>query len=143
MSVEENKAVVRQFSKRMANGDRSAVDELTTDSFVMHNLATGAEDDRAALKQGNARILSAFSGISLIIKDLVAEDDRVVVRYTFGGTHTGKFMKISPTGKRFTVARFMVFRLANSKIAEGWNLIDHLSMFQQLGVLPPTQNIGK
>ena len=143
MLVDENKAVVTQFSERMAKGDRSAVDELTTADFVMHNLATGADDNREALKQGNARVLSAFSDASLIIRDLIAEGDRVVARYTFGGMHTGKLMSISPTGKHFSVARFMVFRLESGRIAEGWNLVDHLSIFQQLGVLPPTQDIGK
>jgi predicted ester cyclase len=77
------------------------------------------------------------------IEDLIAEGERVVGRFIFRGTHTGKLMNISPTGKHVAMAGIMVFRLEHGKLAEGWILIDNLSIFRQLGVLPPAEPIGK
>jgi hypothetical protein len=54
MSVEENKKVVRELIERMAKGDSSSIDELTTEGFVSHNLWIKPIDyNKAAMKRTN------------------------------------------------------------------------------------------
>jgi steroid delta-isomerase-like uncharacterized protein len=65
-----------------------------------------------------------------------AGDDRVVARWTGSGTHSGSIMGIAPTGRVIRVDAISVFRIANGKIAESWEVWDTLGFLQQLGVVP-------
>ena len=143
MGVEENKAVVQKFVEAMSKGDATVVDELLSDDFVMHNLVSGKDNDRNTVKQNNANAHINLSGYSVDIEDMIAEDNKVNVRQTFRGKHTGDFHNIAPTGNDLSVARFVTFRLAGGYVVEGWVLADDHSLNQQLGALPPTEEIGK
>jgi predicted ester cyclase len=138
MSVEENKKLVRELIERMANGDSSVIDELTTQGFVWHNLwGKGADHDRVALKRTNDGGHAAFSDYSVAVNDILAEGDKVMVLSTRSCKHTGEFWNVFPTGKNLNVFRFALYRLENAKIAELWVMDDQMGQFQQLGVIPP------
>ena len=54
---------------------------------------------------------SAFSDLSNDIEDVVAENDRVVVRSTLCGTHDGeRFLNAEPTGCDVEVGLTAIFR---------------------------------
>ena len=59
------------------------------------------------------------------------------------GTHKSQWGKFAPTGKYFSIWEFFILRLENGKVAEDWGLKDALGHFQQLGILPPNEEIGK
>ena len=141
MGIEENKAVVRQFEERTGKGDTSALDELTTNNFVLHATGAGRDNDREAVKRNAAIVDSAASDTSATVEDIIAEGDKVAIRVTLRYKHTGKLRNVEPTGKDVTIARFRIFRLENGKIAELWNLNDRLGQFQQMGALPPTSEL--
>ena len=80
--------------------------------------------------------VGAFSSdVHYDIEDIIAEGDKVAVRMTQSGTHTGTVRDIPPTGKRFSVDYVQRFRVADGKIAEMWAVRDYLSRMQQLGLL--------
>jgi len=145
MGIEENKAIVNQFRERGAIGDTSVIEELTTSNFVVHLLGPNPPRDmnREELKQFTDSFVTPWSDMSVTVEDMIAEGDKVVIRATRSGKQTGKLFNIEPTGKTVTVARFTVFRIEDGKIAEMWNLDNMLSQFQQLGVIPPTEELGK
>ena len=72
-----------------------------------------------------------------MIEDLIAEGDKVAVRQTWRGTHTGNFQGIPPTGKPVTFTSLEVYRVTGGKLAEEWVELDMLGLLQQLGVIPP------
>jgi predicted ester cyclase len=79
---------------------------------------------------------TAFPDIHFTVEDLIAEDDKVVVRVTFRGTHQGIFMGIAPTGRQVTGIGVELARLADGKIVEeGWHCYDLLHLLEQLGVV--------
>ena len=61
------------------------------------------------------------------IDDIIAEGDKVAVRMTVSGTHTGPIRDIPPTGKRISVDYVHWFRLADGKVAELWAVRDDLN----------------
>jgi predicted ester cyclase len=75
----------------------------------------------------------------VIPEAMVAEGDKVAVRFTVRGTHRGEFMGIAPTGKEVVVQGMDINRMANGKIVERWGIADSLSMLQQLGVIPSSR----
>jgi predicted ester cyclase len=68
---------------------------------------------------------------------MVAEGDRVVVRYTLRGTHEGTTrMGVAPTGKEVTASIIGILKLADGKIVEMWTNVDFLGLMQQMGAIP-------
>ena len=145
MGIEENKKVVKEFVERFGKGDSSVIDELTTNDFVFHALKYQGVNttNKDYLRQTNAGGHTAFSDYDLTTVDMVAEGDKVMCISKRTGTHTGEFQGLPPTGNSVTIYRFWSFRVENAKIAEIWGLDDTLGQFQQLRVLPSTQDIWK
>ncbi len=141
MRIEENKAVVREYIRRMNQKDLSVIDELFTSNFVGHITGTDMTRNREEFKQANVN--TGLPDSTRTIDDIVAEGDKVSVRETIVGTQTRKFRSANPTGKAIKFINHMIVRLEEDKIAEMWHLVDNLSIFQQLGALPPTEEIGK
>jgi predicted ester cyclase len=58
------------------------------------------------------------------IDDLLAEGDRVAVRYRARGTHTGELFGAAPTGRAVTITGIEIYRVEGSRIAEYWGEAD-------------------
>lgn len=82
-------------------------------------------------------VRSAFPDLAVTTEDLIAEDDRVLTRYTLEGTHEGEFMGIEPTGAEVEVEGMSIGRIEDGKVVEGWTNMDVLGMLVQLGVVEP------
>lgn len=70
------------------------------------------------------------------LDDLIAEDDRVAVRFTVTGTHSGLFAGIPATGKQVSMQGMIFHRLRDGKIVKDWVVRDTLGLLQQLGAIP-------
>jgi steroid delta-isomerase-like uncharacterized protein len=139
MSTETNKAIVRRYIEQIVNNQRNdLVDEFFVDTVELHGPGPGI-NGRAALGEYYATFAAAFPDWHTRINDMVAEGDKVVVRYTATSTHQGEFRGIPATGKPYTQDAIAIYRLTNGKIVEGWVQTDLLSMMQQLGLMPTPQ----
>jgi predicted ester cyclase len=74
----------------------------------------------------------AFPDIRITPDDIVIEGSKVACRYHLTGTHKGEFMGLGPTDKQFKVDGMTVFSFRNSKVVERWNLVDMVSLMEQL-----------
>ena len=81
---------------------------------------------------------AAFPGYWLEAEDMIADDDKVAVRFTFHGTHQAELMGIPPTGKTVSMDGIIIYRLADGKIVDHWMQTDTTSLMQQLGAMPAT-----
>ena len=143
MGIEENKEVARLFIDGSHEVDSPVVDELASDDFVFHPLGSSVVYDKETYKRVLTYLSPAYKDYDVDFNNIVAENDMVMIRITVQATHVGKWNNTAPTGKRINVAEFFVFRMDNGKIAEMWVLRDNLSMYQQIGELPPNEEIGK
>ena len=137
MFAEENKALVRRYVEEFV--DRSNFDlseEMFAPNFVRYDAGSDQVSAIEDLKHFFAMLHSGFPGFQSTIEDLLSEEDKVALRFTFHGTHQGEFMGIPPTGKEVTMPGIDLLRIADGKIVEMWNQEDVLGMMQQLGVIP-------
>jgi predicted ester cyclase len=139
MSVEQNKAVIRRLFEDIYNAKNVAlIDELTTAYYVDHNPTPGLDTGPTGLKQFVQVVAASFPDNRLTIEDMLAEGDRVAVRWTSYNTHTGEpFFGIPPSGNTAVFTGTIIYRLVNGRIAELWYNADALSLFHQLGVPLP------
>ena len=70
------------------------------------------------------------------IEDMIAEGDRVAVRWTNSGKHVGPFLGAPPTNRPFSIAGIDIYRLEDAKLAEHWHVVDVYGQLIQLGLLP-------
>lgn len=95
----------------------------------------GQGDGLVDLKARVAGLCSAFNPLQFTIEDVIAEGDKVVVRWTNAGTDSGGFMGIPATGKEFGIAGIDIHVVRNGKLAEHWHVVDQLAQMQQLGLI--------
>ncbi len=77
---------------------------------------------------------AAFSGLHHVIEDTVAEEDKVAVRFTLHGTHTGDFMGLPATGRTIAVPAIAILQVADGRVTELHAVFDQAGMMRQLGV---------
>lgn len=139
MSAETNKAIVRRSIEKILNEKQyDLVDEFFVEDVEFHGTGP-SRFGRAAQLELYTMLFSAFPDWHTTIDEMVAEGDKVAVRYTAKGTHLGDYQAIPATGKTYTQQAIVIYRLANGKIAEGRLQTDTLSMMQQLGLMPASQ----
>jgi steroid delta-isomerase-like uncharacterized protein len=134
MSIESNKDLVRRFLEGMWNYEKLAsLNDFLAPDYIFHGATGdvfGAEEYRAC----QADELESIADLLIKVDDLIAEEDRVVARYTSWFTPHGEFMGAFPSGKPMTMRCVSIHRLANGKIAESWETYDRRCLLRDLGL---------
>ena len=130
---QENKAIVRKLYEACFNtGNFELAKELISEEFIAPNGQKGATqlfDQIKALRTG-------FPDIKWTVEDLVAEGDKVVIRSSWKGTHTGPFRNYDITRKAITNSAIAVYELKNGKMTRSWLETDRLGFLMAIDVLP-------
>jgi predicted ester cyclase len=137
------KEIVRQYFAAGDRNDFDAWDELCSPDMILYPGFMEPIQGLEAIKQFTAGMHDALSDLYLTAHDLIAQGDRVAVRWNTGGTHTSPFPTpagvIPPTGKRLSMSGMSILRVADGRIVEERSQGDILGFMQQLGVIPQPQ----
>ena len=143
MSESDNKAIVRRYYDEVLNQRRAdLLDEIAVEDYVEHDPFPGQGNGRADLKARVAMLFGAFNPLQFSIEDVIAEGDKVVVRWTNAGTDSGGFMGMPATGKEFGVAGIDIHLVRGGRLAEHWHVVDQLAQMQQMGLIPQPEAAG-
>jgi len=137
MSAEENKEIVRRFWGVWEKGNIGLVDELVAPDYVNHSPGMpGQPEGPEGIKAVVSMFRAGMPDLRVLIEDVVAEGDKVVMRYRIEGTHEGELFGVPPTGRQVSIESITVERVSGGKIREHWRITDTLDMMQQLGAIP-------
>jgi len=132
---EKNETIVRRFYDKLfitGTMNIATLDDHLADDFVGHDLPAGLEG-REGYKKYVGLLATSFSELTPIeVHDIVANGDKVVVRWSSTGRHSDEFMAIPATGRRVTVKGIAIFRLADGKIVDLWQEMDIIGLLQQI-----------
>jgi predicted ester cyclase len=130
-------AVVRRFLDEVVNGGRhELIGELWATDLTWRGGSLGEIHGINAYQDYMAaNATGAFTGMHLVIQDVITENDKVVVRFTNSGTHTGPFLGTAATGKYAEWPGVGIYTVAGGKITEAWFAEDILAMLLQLGTI--------
>jgi steroid delta-isomerase-like uncharacterized protein len=136
VSLENNKKIARRLTELLDQGNEAQLMAILSADFVSHFAGLPQPLDRQHYIQANQAAREAFGDLRRTVEDLVAEGDRVALRITARGTHTGMFRGILATGKYTEISGIVIRRIAGEQIIEEWVVNDQLGLLQQLGLIP-------
>lgn len=137
MSQQDNKAVARRYYGEVLNQRNvELLDEIAAEDYVEHDPFPGQGNGRADLKARVRLLHNAFDPLEFTIEDLIAESDKVVVRWTNAGNNSGSFLGMPPTNKDISIAGVDIHALRDGRLAEHWHVVDQLTQMQQMGLIP-------
>ena len=121
MTLDHNKALIRRlFEDVIPTGDPAAIRGVIAPDFVDHDPLPGQPAGAAGAVYAISTLHTAHPDLRFTIDDLVAEADRVTIRWTMRGTRTGPLLGRAPTGRPVRLAAIVIFRIADGRIAERW-----------------------
>lgn len=130
----ENKRIIEKLYKEVLfDWNMPVVNELVAPGFFSHDWPVDIPKGPEAFKRYYSEtILSVLPDARYIVDDLVAENDRVVVRWRLIGTHKGTFENIEPTGEQLCLNGIAIYRLENQLLQERWVVTDLYGLLQLL-----------
>ena len=100
MTPGENKALVRRLYEAINQRDFDVFDEVLAPEYV-HRSSGEYQVNREQFKEMTINLgLAAAPDLHATIDEMIAEDDKVMVRWTQRGTHLGPFLDIPPPASR-------------------------------------------
>ncbi len=143
---DQNKQLAKRWFEEVWNQGRDgAIDELLSPEGVGFGLAEagtevhGPEQFRPFVR--NFR--DAFPDLRIIVEDMVAEADKVAIRFRVTGTNKGNGLGFPATGRTIDVTGMTIIQIANGMLVHGWNNWDQLGMMEQLGITPGSVKVDQ
>jgi predicted ester cyclase len=138
VQAEANRQLALRYFNDMWNRlDPAVADQIIAPDVVGHVNARTLQGIET-LRQRIASIGKIYAPMRFTVESVVAEGDRIAVRWTQHATHTGAHLGPATAGKSVTVTGMNMFRVAAGRIAEIWVNADDLGELEQLGLpFPP------
>lgn len=131
--MEENKEIIRHLAQIINSGNFDELNEVLAPTYVRHDPNPLMKDiGREEYKQAFLRLRNAFPDAHWKLEEILSDNDRVVGRWSFRGTHHGPFFNIPPSGKVITYPILAIYRIEDGMIAEDWHIFHSIGLWQNL-----------
>jgi steroid delta-isomerase-like uncharacterized protein len=134
MSEANKLLVARWFEEVWNQKSEAAIEEM----FCSEGRAHGFPDPESVLagpdafKAVHRRFCGAFPDLHVEIQDMVAEGDRIAVRWKVTMTHLGDDLGFPASGKSGVLHGSSFLIVKGDQILDGWNQMDLQALFQKL-----------
>ena len=132
---ERNRDTVIRFFDGTHGGNIDVIDETVSPQIVTHGFPCHSPQSIAEYKQFFRDYGAAFTNMVYKKLSVLAEGDRVAVRFSIAVDHTGEYLGIAPTGKRVAFDGMVLYRLDRGLIVETWLHLDGLAFLSQIGAV--------
>jgi steroid delta-isomerase-like uncharacterized protein len=134
-SLEANKQLAHRWFEEVWNQQsEAAIDALFAPEGKSHGFpdAQSVLAGPEAFKAIHRNFCGAFPDLHVTVHEVIAEGDKVAIRWTVDMTHTGDNLAIPATGRKATLSGSAFIIVREGQIQDGWNQMDIQHLFQQL-----------
>ena len=132
---EQNKELARKMFEAWGKGDFETYKELLAPDYANYypsrSTTPMSQEETIEIRK---MLQKAFPDISWSIEELIATEDKVIIRFIERGTHEGEFMGIPATGNKYETSGISIRCIENGKVVEEREELDKLGLYQQLGM---------
>lgn len=139
-----NEALVRRWFEDVWNQKRAEViEELIDPNCIARGMGPNGTDLHGpeGFKTAHSLFVGAFPDLHITLDEVVNGGDLVAAHFTCHATHGGDNMGMPATGLPVTFSGMTMARVKNGRIIEGWNVIDLLSVMQQIQAVAPATRL--
>ncbi len=131
--------LIERLIRAFTDDDLSACREVIADEAIYHGppgedllsvLSPGA--GKTTYLQRIAQLRSALAGATASVSAVVRADDMISCVIEYRGTHQGRYLNVSPTGRNVALLTSNTFRIQDDRIVEIWHIPDRYSLIDQM-----------
>ena len=134
--VAQNEALVRQVLELIDARELDAAFELYAEDYIYHGPGGQELRGRDGIRGLWTVFLAGFPDLTSSVDDMISQGDKLVLRWTIQGTHTGEFLGVPASNRKMTLPMTEIFRIANGQLAEAWDQYDRTHLMEQIGAVP-------
>ena len=129
----DHKSFIRRYYSELWNAwNSAALEELISPNIVFRGSIGATVNGIEEFKQYVNRIRAAFPDFHNRIEEIIGEDDKVVARLTYTGTHRGELFGFPGTGRKISYQGIAIFQFREGKIVSGFVLGDTEGLKHQI-----------
>jgi predicted ester cyclase len=134
--AENNLAIAREYVEKVFNAHNPKLAAAyCTPDVKWHGGTLGTMDGIKNLTGLLEGFISAFPDLHATEYDVIAEGDKVAIRFIVEATHTGNLVGINPTGRKVRWDAIDVYHFRDGKIIEEWAADDLAAIMHQVGAI--------
>jgi steroid delta-isomerase-like uncharacterized protein len=138
MPTKTNCAVVNRFIEEGINlGKLDSIAQFVWEDVVEQVPFPGQGPGLEGLKDVLRGMRSAFPDLHFSVEEQIAEDDKVLTRFEWTGTHRSDFLGVPATGRPVKVWGMVLDRLQDGRIKDTRIIMDILGLMMQLDAFTP------
>jgi hypothetical protein len=144
MDLERNKAIARRWFEEMWNKpDLEVADEIIDPEYDPEWVQIPAKGPDQ-VKHEIRYFRSVFPDLVYEIVDMVAQDDKVWVRYRASGTQNGSAWGFEPTKRKAHFEGATIFTISeDARVIDRWSAFSLYNILVDLGLAPPLWELNK
>ena len=141
--IAANSALLETYFADVNNHNLEALKDIISDNYVQHGADQG--QGLAGMQAAFRHDFEMFPYFHWTIEDSVITNDKIVARFRITATHDHPVQLapgapvFPPTGKKLAWEGISIWRVANGKFVEHWDVDDLLGVVQQMRQQPPAQ----
>lgn len=130
--MDKDLMVMSLYSDLWTPAGLEGADVVVAPHFMRYG-SSGQFSGVPAFKRYVAHYLDAFPDLRFAIEDLMAQHGKVMLRYSFTGTHRRTFMGVPGTGRHIRAEGVAIYRIERGRLVEMWDFLDLFGIAQQFG----------
>ena len=136
-----NEAVIRRYVELINSHQYQALRDVLASDFKLH-LGNDVLDRDQTIEISKS-VFESFPDFNHTIEDVFSTGDRVALRVTDRGTHSGVFQGIAASGRNIEIGQISIYRMVDGRIAEVWEQADLASLLQQIQTPKPAEKAAE
>ncbi len=135
MTYEETAAFLEQRQAKFDRHDVNALAADHTDGGVVRSPIFPSVQGVVNIQGSYRALFTMFPDWLITFEPPIIDGDRAAHPFTARATHTGEFMGMAGTGRKFQIVGTLLYRFDDGLIAEERRIYDFTGLLMQVGVL--------